>query len=151
MNRPPDRSEGRDRGSGSVLALGAIAALFLLLSALLVLGAALIAGGQARTAADLAALAGAGRLVSGEGPDAACRAAGRAAELNGARLRSCAVAEQGALGDVRVEAEVELPALLELGGLHARALGRAGPVPADPDGPATISSSGTGRRSGAEP
>lgn len=71
-----------------------------LLTALLVLGSALVGGGRARTAADLAALAGAGRLLEGRPEPAACAEAARVAAANGARLVECrgAVGEAGGPG-----------------------------------------------------
>lgn len=85
--RPPDGH--RDRGSGSVLVVSTVAALVLVLTMLLVLAAALVAGARARTAADLAVLAGAGRLLQGATDPVACAEAGRVAGENGGQLQEC--------------------------------------------------------------
>jgi len=52
-----------ERGAGTVLALGLAASLLILLTFALIAGAALAASNRARSAADLAALAGAGELL----------------------------------------------------------------------------------------
>lgn len=85
------------------------------------------AAARARTAADAAALAAAGAspLVGGDGDT--CGGARRAADVNGARLRSCRVAAVPAAGTAEgsgVEVEVEVDPRVAF---VARA---AGPVPA---------------------
>jgi secretion/DNA translocation related TadE-like protein len=78
-----------ERGSGTVLAVGVVAGLSSLLVLALLVVAVLSAGQRARTAADLAALAGAGRLVQGEGERTACAVAAQVAEDNDGSVRSC--------------------------------------------------------------
>lgn len=118
-----------ERGSASVLALGASALLLLLLGVLIAVGAGLSAGTRARAAADLAALAGAGALISGEDPRGACAAARRVATGNGARLTGCTAepatsGRDGPAVTVLVEVEHRLVGLEP-----ARARARAGGVP----------------------
>jgi secretion/DNA translocation related TadE-like protein len=81
---------------------------------------------QARTAADLGALAGAMRAI--EGPPGACAAAGRIVGANGGSLVSCQV--EGLEVVIYVEVAVTpLPGLIG----RARAGARAGPVTAPAD------------------
>jgi secretion/DNA translocation related TadE-like protein len=84
-------------------------------------GAARVGRHQARTAADLGALAGAMWAVYG--PAEACGRAGRVVAANGGRLTSCIVS--GLEIVVRAEVEVHpLPGLIR----YASATARAGPV-----------------------
>lgn len=78
-----------DRGVATVWAVGAIAVLLGVALFGMHLGAALVARHQAESAADLAALAGAGAVVAGE--QAACAEAGRITERMRVRLLSCQV------------------------------------------------------------
>lgn len=78
-----------DRGSATMLAIGVVGGLATVLVTALALVAVLVAGQQARTAADLAALAAAGQVVLGVGGEHACAQAGAVAGQNGARLQSC--------------------------------------------------------------
>lgn len=82
---------GADAGSGTVLAVGVVAGLTTLLVSALVLAGVLAAGQQARSAADLAALAGAGQVVTGHGQPAVCGVAGEVARANGGQLQGCAL------------------------------------------------------------
>jgi secretion/DNA translocation related TadE-like protein len=79
-------------------------------------GAARVGRHEARTAADLGALAGAQRAV--EGQPVACAAAARFVTANGAVMTSCDV--QGR----EVVIQVEVPTM----GRRARAAARAGPM-----------------------
>jgi secretion/DNA translocation related TadE-like protein len=111
----------RDRGAASILLL----ATGLVVVAAGVGGAAvaeaLVGRHQARTAADLGALAGAGQAVYGE--EVACARARRLVTANGGEVAGCAVA--GLEVVVRVEVRVEpLPGLVR----RATAAARAGPV-----------------------
>ncbi|GIF05299.1 Rv3654c family TadE-like protein [Actinoplanes siamensis] len=83
------RRDERDRGAASifVLAVGLFLVAAGMAGAMVV--AARVTRHSARTAADLAALAGAGRAV--EGPGVACAVAARYAAANRARLTSCEV------------------------------------------------------------
>lgn len=89
MTASPARAAGSDRGSASILAVGVVAGLAAVLVTALVLMSVLVAGQQARTAADLAALAGAGQVALGAGQGPACAAADAAALRHGAMVHSC--------------------------------------------------------------
>lgn len=84
-------------------------------------GAAVIARHRAQGAADLAALAAAGRLA--DGPDAACAHASEVANAMHATVENCAVDEL----DVVVAVDVAV-ALGRFGVGPARAVARAGPT-----------------------
>ena len=110
-----------DRGAGTIFVL----ALGLLLVAAGVAGAAVgaarVGRHEARTAADLGALAGAVRVI--DGPSAACARAARLVAANDAVLTSCDVQEMEIV--VYVEVVVTpLPGLTR----RATAGARAGPV-----------------------
>jgi secretion/DNA translocation related TadE-like protein len=100
----------RDDGSASVwvLAFGLLVLMIGIVGA--VRGDAVLARHRAEGAADLAALAGAGRIGVG---DDECDAAGRLAAANGAELRRCSVvlAPDGRSGrvSVLVATDVRLP------------------------------------------
>ena len=110
-----------DRGAGTifVLALG-----LLLIAAGMAgtaVGAARVGRHEARTAADLGALAGAVRVI--DGPTLACARAARLVAANDAVLTSCDVADLESV--IYVEVVVTpLPGLTR----RARAGARAGPV-----------------------
>ena len=105
----------------SVLAAVMVVALVALTAAAGHLGAAVIARHRAQAAADLAALAGAGALVSG--PDWACARAGEIAAAMRATVASCRVDGE----DVVLEVHTAV-ALGRWGVGPARAAARAGPV-----------------------
>jgi secretion/DNA translocation related TadE-like protein len=110
-----------DRGAGTIFVL----ALGLLLIAAGVAGAAIgsvrVGRHEARTAADLGALAGAVRVI--DGPPAACARAARLVAANDAILTSCVVYELEIV--IYVEVEVTpLPGFTR----RAQAGARAGPV-----------------------
>lgn len=110
------RGEG---GAATLLAVSMMGVLLLVGSALSVVGAMVVAHRSAQSAADLAALAGAGAVADGADP---CVAAAAVAADNGARLDGCAVAGR----DVVVEVTVTGPRWLgQPHDLGARA--RAGP------------------------
>jgi secretion/DNA translocation related TadE-like protein len=115
------RRPGSDRGAGTIFVL----ALGLLLIAAGVAGAAVgavrVGRHEARTAADLGALAGAVRAI--DGPTAACARAARLVAANHAMLTSCDVY------DLEIVIYVEV-VVTPLSGLtvRARAGARAGPV-----------------------
>jgi secretion/DNA translocation related TadE-like protein len=111
----------RDRGSAVVWLAGFTALLVLATAAALLPGSAVLARHRAATAADLAALAGAVRVL--DGVAVACAAAADIAARNGGSLVRCAVS-----GD-DVEVEVTRPVVLGgLGSWTAWAKARAGPV-----------------------
>lgn len=102
---PPRRARGPRRaeeGSGAVLVLACCATLTLVLVVALLLVAVVRDAHRARAAADLAALAAVGPVVSGAPAD--CSGAARIASLNGARMASCRV-----LVDGSVLVDVDLP------------------------------------------
>ncbi|WP_353650243.1 Rv3654c family TadE-like protein [Nakamurella sp. A5-74] len=92
----------RDRGSATVVAAIFLAALLAVVVVVLQLAGAVIARHRAGSAADLAALAGAGLVLLD--PGNACGRAGSVAVANGARVVSCEV--QG--WDVLVTTEVDV-------------------------------------------
>ncbi|MEV0152979.1 Rv3654c family TadE-like protein [Micromonospora sp. NPDC050686] len=115
------RGGGAERGGATVylLAVGLVFVVFGLFGA--TVGAARTARQQARVAADLGALAGAGRAVAGSA--AACATAGEITRANGARLAACRL--DGL--DVLVTAEISvtaLPGLVRVVSMTSR----AGPV-----------------------
>jgi secretion/DNA translocation related TadE-like protein len=117
------RFASRDRGAASIFLLAVGLVLVAAGIAGAAVGAARVGRHQARTAADLGALAGAVHTV--EGRDAACARATRFVAANGGRIRSCRL--DGL--DLILEAEV---AVTPLPGLsrYATATARAGPVTA---------------------
>lgn len=115
------------------MAVAMMAVLFAVFGAALVVGVAVIARHRAQSAADFAALAAAGRLVSGQ--DAACVWAASVAERTGARVTSCTVAALDVVVTVDVDAAL---GRWGLGTAHAAA--RAGPL----GSAATASPSGSG-------
>jgi secretion/DNA translocation related TadE-like protein len=113
----------RDRGAASIFLLAVGLVLVAAGIAGAATGAARVGRHQARTAADLGALAGAVHAV--EGSDAACGRAGQLVAANGGRTTSCRL--DGL--DLIIEAEVTvtpLPGLTR----HATATARAGPITA---------------------
>lgn len=118
--------ETPDRGSATIWVLTLSGVLAVLAAAVVLVGAAAVARHRAETAADLAALAAAGRAVLGE--PGACERAAEVARANAARLVSCSV-DGSAVAQVRVCVPVQLGRL----GVHAAsAVARAGPVAAEP-------------------
>ena len=99
-----------EQGSATVLATVLAGALVVLTMVGAVLGGLVVGQRRAAAAADLAALAGAeslGPLARSPGPDAACDAARRVGDANGARLATCRV--EGAEVLVEVVVEVDSP------------------------------------------
>ncbi len=81
------RDREHDAGSATVLVLGLTAVVWVAGLAVLLLAQVANARERAATAADLAALAGASHVVTGD----SCRAAGRIATAQSAELGSCRV------------------------------------------------------------
>ncbi|WP_018157192.1 Rv3654c family TadE-like protein [Demetria terragena] len=109
-----------DRGSATVYVVAAIGAVAALLLGALTLVSASRASSQARTAADLGALAGAQALVAATS-EHPCSVAAQVAQLNSAQVRRCEISGE----------EVELvvavaPSWPGLGDAQARS--RAGPA-----------------------
>ena len=117
MIRVP-RGHDRDLGSATVLVLGLAAAVWVAGLAVLLLAQVANARARAATAADLAALAGASHVVTGD----SCRAAARVAAAQSAALASCRVDGW----TVQVTARVSLRGALRLFP-PAQARARAGP------------------------
>lgn len=115
----------RERGSATVLLAGLVVLLVTATLALAVLGGVVAGQRRAESAADLAALAGAGALQDGGDGCAKARAV---AAANGAALLACSVAA----GRVEVVAGEETLVLGRRVSLRARA--RAGPTGADAGG-----------------
>ncbi|GAA1942436.1 Rv3654c family TadE-like protein [Amycolatopsis minnesotensis] len=111
----------RAAGYATVWAATAIAALLAIAALVICGGAAAVARHRANGAADLAALAAAGRVADGE--QAACARAGLVADRMGTRLVSCRLAGRDAL----VEVGCAPPRPLDRFGT-ASARARAGPV-----------------------
>lgn len=111
----------RDRGAATLLAVAMMAVILAVVGAAMVVGSAVIARHRAQSAADLAALAAAGRLA--EGQSAACEWAVSVADRVNARVTACAVES------LDVVVTVDVGAALGRWGLGtARAVARAGPV-----------------------
>jgi secretion/DNA translocation related TadE-like protein len=119
-------SRWRDRGAASILVLAIGLVLVAAGIAGAAVGAARVGRHQARTAADLGALAGAARAV--EGPAAACARAGHFASVNRARMTSCKVEGLEIVVEVQVTV-TPLPGLTR----YASAAARAGPLSAPAD------------------
>ncbi len=113
----------RDRGAASLLLLAVVLVLIGAGIAGAAVGAARVGRHEARTAADLGALAGAVRVIEGE--TAACARAAEFVVANGGRMASCHV--QGL--DLVVRAEVTVTPLPGVARV-AEAAARAGPVAA---------------------
>ena len=123
-------ASGRESGSGSVLVVGAIAALVVVLLGMMALVAAAVAAQRVRTAADLAAIAGAGAaagmLSASAGAGNPCTVAASVATANGGELRACELQ-----GDAEVLVEIAVPVSLPWPGAPSVATpsARAGPAP----------------------
>jgi secretion/DNA translocation related TadE-like protein len=102
--------------------LGLAFLLAVLGAAVVLVSAAVVARHQATAAADLAALAGAGRAAVGD-PDP-CAAVARVASANRAEVDSCAL-RNGDVVEVRIHIRVRLG---PFGVAEAPARARAGPV-----------------------
>lgn len=111
-----------DEGSGTVYGLGIIGAILALFVLVTVLIQAQTAGGQARLAADLAALGGATASNSTHTQWDACAVASQVAAANAATLISCELIGEDVLVSAGVEASIlGIPR-------QATARARAGPV-----------------------
>jgi secretion/DNA translocation related TadE-like protein len=85
-----EQARDRENGSVAVLACGLVAVAVVLTLAVVAVGGAVVLAGRAEAAADAAALAATDSVALGL-PSLACTAAGRVAELDGARLIECHV------------------------------------------------------------
>jgi secretion/DNA translocation related TadE-like protein len=120
---PGLRRRHNEHGSATVAAVGVMAVLLLLTVSVLTLSSAIVASHRARSAADLASLAGASALMRGEPLGAACARAAAVARLGGAVMISCTAVGAETLA-VRGEVRPTLPVLGP-----AVASARAGPAP----------------------
>ncbi|MBO4239466.1 Rv3654c family TadE-like protein [Pseudonocardia alni] len=143
MSRPVPPRRGDDAGVASVWAATAAAVLLLVGIVGVDLAAATRARHVASAAADLSALAAAGRSV--DGTAVACARAAELASRNGAELLTCRLDGW----DAMVETRVAWSGLLPLRG-PARARARAGPAPVD-TGPPPASGTVDGSGPTAEP
>ncbi len=114
------RLPGGDDGSGTVLLLAVVAVALVVAGLLGLLASAQLARGRAQTAADLAALAGAGAVLRGETSDP-CGVASQVVRRNGARPAGCTDEGRGV---------VTVRAVVSSGAGEASARARAGPVSA---------------------
>ena len=109
-------------GAGTVLALACVGVLLVLAGAGLQLGSTAVTAHQARSSADLAALAAAGSVQDGAG--APCAAADAVARRNGTRRGACTVGrDESAVVRVLRPLPVSWPGLPD----HAEVSARAGP------------------------
>jgi secretion/DNA translocation related TadE-like protein len=112
---------GTSEGSATIATLGGVSVIVVGTVVAIALGFGTEVRHRAQAAANAAALAAASDAIAGEA--AACERARQLADLNGARLQSCAV--HNAIADLTVG--IELPGMLRpLGPVVARA--RAGPA-----------------------
>lgn len=88
LSRRLPLERGDDQGSGTVLLLALVAIVLVVAALLGLLASAQLGRGRAQTAADLGALAGASRLLTGQ-PGDPCPAATEVVRRNGASLLSC--------------------------------------------------------------
>ncbi len=109
-----------ERGAATVFAVALIAVLIGLMTGAAAVGAAVIGRHRAQSAADLAALAAAGALVSG--PGQSCSRAADVAEAMGSRVGQCSVRQLDVVVDVEVPVRF---GRWNLGVAHGQA--RAGP------------------------
>lgn len=123
MSRPPSVPGSPDPGSATIWVVALASILWCTAAVAVVVADVRATHHEARAAADMAALAAAGRARGGEAM--ACRAADSVARANGSRLVTCVV--RGGIADVTVEVPLSLPFGLRTGvdGVIMRA--RAGP------------------------
>ncbi len=121
-----DRSSD-DRGVATVYACLGCVVLIVVTGLAVQLAAGVVARQRAETAADLAALAGAAKVL--QGPDIACAVAVAVASANEAAVQSCSVTGP----DVLVTVTVQVRAGALTGSAAGRA--RAGPVTPVPSSP----------------
>ncbi len=117
------REGDNDRGVATVYACLASVVLLMLTGLAVHLGAAVVVRQRAESGADLAALAGAAKALSGQ--DIACAAATRVAAANGCDVNSCSLAG--------TEIAIVVTAGAGNGPLWPSATGRARAGPVDPD------------------
>ncbi|MEU5877260.1 Rv3654c family TadE-like protein [Spirillospora sp. NPDC047279] len=111
-----------DRGSGAIYVVAFMAVVWMVAVTAMAVGSVRAARHRVDAAADLAALAGAGRVA--EGRTAACRAAADIAADSGARLSACEV--RGRIVETSVTMVMNVPVVKAALRVSSRA--RAGPV-----------------------
>jgi secretion/DNA translocation related TadE-like protein len=122
-------SRGRDDGSATLWVLGCVPVLLLVVLAAVLRGAAVTGRHAAETAADLAALAAAGRIGTSAAP---CPAARRWADANGAHLVGCTTTLDADGRSGTVEVSIMRPVRLPvLGVRQVAARARAARLPWD--------------------
>lgn len=109
-----------DQGSATVISVVLVAVLLVLCTLLVSFGAAVITRRKAQTVADLAALAGAVKIV--RGTEQACAAARSVVENSRAHLLRCVCQDWEVFVEISVKPSGNLPLLTSV---HAQA--RAGP------------------------
>lgn len=119
---------GADRGSGTVIGIGLVGVLSTLLVAGLLVASVAAAGQRARTAADLAALAVVGQVVSGDTPESGCALGAEIAAAHGTALGACQVVDREGLPAAEVEVTRQVPSTSWV----VRARASAGAVPRVP-------------------
>lgn len=120
------RGSGVDEGSATVWLVGLMLLLTLAATAALGVAGAVAARHRAGSAADLAALAAAGRLLLD--PGEACARAAAVAAAQGGTLRSCSIRADASEDSVEVEVSVPAPVDFVPGLPPAVGRARAGPV-----------------------
>lgn len=121
----------RETGSATVLVLGGVGVVVTVLTGVLLVASAVRDMHRARSAADLAALAGASAAREGRVVD--CVSSSAVAEANGARMRSCSLLVDGSVL-VDVDVPMRWPAAWSALPDRATARARAGVVSgSDPD------------------
>ncbi|MFE4513967.1 Rv3654c family TadE-like protein [Kitasatospora sp. NPDC056783] len=139
---------GPDAGSATVWLLALAMLGTSVFGATVVVGSVVAARHRAESAADLAALAGAGRMLVDR--DGGCARAAGIAAAQGVGLVSCAVDRSADAVEVVAEVEVGgLPARLPVGPARGRA--RAGPVRAPVTGAEDVPGGGTADLAGGGP
>lgn len=104
------RRQDPEAGVATALSLWLTLALLTVLAALVLLAGAVTVTQRARTAADLAALAGAGELLRGGGDDQVCGVARQAAKRNEGEMAGCRVVSgSGPAPRVEVETRARVP------------------------------------------
>ena len=123
-SRAPFGRERDDRGVATVYACVGVVIMLAMLGLATQQGVAILARQRAENGADLAALAGAARLL--QGPDVVCATVIRVAVMNGADVQSCSVTGRDVLVIVATQ--------VRAGPLAGSAIGRARAGPVEPIG-----------------
>ncbi|WP_370117783.1 Rv3654c family TadE-like protein [Streptacidiphilus sp. MAP12-33] len=122
------RHRNSDAGSATIWLLALLGLVAFAATAALAVAGAIAARHRAESAADLAALAAAGRLLLD--PGQACAEAASIASAQGATLQACVIRADALEDSVEVDVSVPSPGGLVPGLPPARGRARAGPVTA---------------------